>query len=231
MKVVVIDYGAGNLFSVKQAFERLGVQVLVSFNEVEIRSASHVVFPGVGHAKKAMEELRKAGMDKVIPTLKQPVLGICLGMQLMCERTEEGNVEGLGIFETRVFDLKNRISEIENSEKSEFEKIKIRELENSIIRKFDKYRRSPVFAGIQGCFSAYKFPHMGWNDVKMNEKNEAFYFVHSYAAELCPQTIGITEYPLPFSSALRKDNFLGVQFHPEKSGRAGEELLIQFLRS
>jgi len=231
MKLVIIDYGAGNLFSVKQAFERLGVEALVSQNEEEIRSASHVVFPGVGHAQKAMDEMKKTGLDKVIPTLKQPVLGICLGMQLMCEWTEEGGVTGLGIFRTKVFDLKNRISEFEKSKNSEWEKSEILEFDNSIIRKFDKYRRTQEFTGMQRCLSNYKFPHMGWNDVKMKEEKEAFYFVHSYAAEICPQTAGITEYPFPFSSVLRKDNFIGIQFHPEKSGKSGEELLIQFLKS
>lgn len=185
MKVVLIDYGAGNIFSVQQAFKRLGVETILSNRETEIRSATHVVFPGVGHAKSAMEQLQEKGLDKVIPLLTQPVLGICLGMQLMCGWNEEGALNGLGIFHTTVLKLP--------------------------------------------ASSNFPVPHMGWNDVEINENTEAFYFVHSYAAEICKDTWGIAHYPAPFSAALKKDNFYGVQFHPEKSGAAGEKLLTQFL--
>lgn len=229
MKVVIIDYGAGNIFSVQQAFRRIGVEAVLSANESEIRSASHVVFPGVGHAKPAMEQLKKAGLDQVIPDLKQPVLGICLGMQLMCGWNEEGDLDGLGIFDTPVFELKSRISELENLKNREVDNSTNRELENSIIRKFDKYRRTQEIIGFQKGIGDYKFPHMGWNDVFINETSEPFYFVHSYAAEICESTLGISEYPFPFSASLQKDNFFGVQFHPEKSGKAGENLLNQFL--
>ncbi len=221
MKVVIIDYGAGNIFSVQQAFRRLGIQTVLTKSEEEIRSATHVVFPGVGHAKSAMEQLIQTKLDKVIPTLKQPVLGICLGMQLMCGWNEEGDLDGLGIFDTKIFDMKKRIQELENSRNMELEKYKSRE--------FDNYRRTHVNTGIEDSISDYKFPHIGWNDVKLKYESEVFYFVHGFAAEICESTIGVSQYPFPFSAALRKNNFWGVQFHPEKSGQTGENLLKQFL--
>ncbi|MNU95342.1 Imidazole glycerol phosphate synthase subunit HisH [compost metagenome] len=197
MKVVIIDYGAGNIFSVKQAFLRIGAEVVLSDKEAEIRNASHVIFPGVGHAKSAMEKLSETGLDKVIPDLRQPVLGVCLGMQLMCDFTEEGNTAGLGIFPVQVKDLR---------------KMQICQ-----------------FAKWQTDKPNYPIPHMGWNDVKTSNGTNSYYFVHNFAAEICTETAGITEYPLPFSAILKKKNFTGVQFHPEKSGAAGEQLLKQFL--
>lgn len=205
MKVVIIDYGAGNIFSIQQAFRRLGVNAILTSNELEIRNASHVIFPGVGHARSAMEQLKASGLDKVIPTLKQPVLGICLGMQLMCGYNEEGNLDGLGIFSTEV---------IEFAVKSVVAIDAIITTENKIIN---------------ADLSNYQVPHMGWNEVVENENSEAFYFVHSYYVPICKYTWGVTEYPFPFSSSLKKDNFWGVQFHPEKSGKAGEELIKKFL--
>jgi glutamine amidotransferase len=185
MKIVVIDYGAGNLFSVQQAFKRLGHEVVLTNDEQEIRSATHVIFPGVGHAKSAMDCLKEKELDQVIPTLTQPVLGICLGMQLMCGWNEEGELNGLNIFHVAVLKLKSARD--------------------------------------------YPIPHTGWNDIQLNGESEVFYFVHSYAADICEETWGIASYPGLFSAALKKDNFYGVQFHPEKSGASGEALLNQFL--
>jgi imidazole glycerol-phosphate synthase subunit HisH len=182
----------------------------LSQEETEIRSATHVVFPGVGHAKSAMKQLSEKGLDQVIPTLTQPVLGICLGMQLMCGWNEEGNLDGLGIFQARIQSIESQFA-------------------NSPIRQFAKRRTTSDGKGFREVNSNYPVPHTGWNDVLMDGKMEAFYFVHSYAAEICDNTSGITEYPEPFSAALKKDNFWGVQFHPEKSGAAGEQLLTQFL--
>lgn len=202
MKVVIIDYGAGNIFSVKQAFLRIGAEVVLSDNEAEIRAASRVVFPGVGHARSAMERLSETGLDKIIPQLTQPVLGICLGMQLMCDFTEEGNTCGLGIFP-----------------------VQVRNLEKMQIGQFAIWQTDKP----KSCAPNYPLPHMGWNDVKTQNGIDSYYFVHNYAAEICSETVGTTEYPLPFSAILKKDNFTGVQFHPEKSGKAGENLLKQFL--
>lgn len=211
MKIAVIDYGAGNLFSILNAFKRLGVDIVLTSSEDEIRSATHVVFPGVGHAGSAMEQLQKKGLDLVIPTLEQPVLGICLGMQLMCGWNEEGNLYGLGIFQVPVQSLESQFA-------------------NSQICKFAKWRTVGFERTTSDLRSNYPVPHIGWNDVELAGKSEVFYFVHSYAADICENTWGVTNYPAPFSTALKKDNFFGVQFHPEKSGEAGEKLLTQFLK-
>ena len=189
--VVIIDYGAGNVKSVEFALRRLGAEPTRTSDGDRIAQASHVIFPGVGHAAYAMEHIRKYGLDRLIPDLNVPVLGICLGMQLMCAHTEEGDVAGLGIFDTQV-------------------------------------RR---FRGEE------KVPHTGWNQVIIrpdkgvlrNEKDEYYYFVHSYYAALCDDTAAQWEYIQPFSAMLVKDRFWGCQFHPEKSGAAGERLLMEFL--
>ena len=189
MKLTIINYGAGNIFSVASAFQRLGIEPVLSSNEEEINSSDLVVFPGVGHAEAAMRQLKATALDQLIPTLKQPVLGVCLGMQLMCDSTEEGNSAGLGIFD------------------------------GVKVLRFDEQ---------------LKVPHMGWNDLE-NTKGTltgfqgAVYFVHSYYAPLNEYTIAESNYPFAFSAALEKDNFLACQFHPEKSGKAGEEVLKRFL--
>ena len=109
MKLVIIDYGAGNIKSIQFAFKRLGVDAVLTNNVEEIQNADKVIFPGVGEASSAMNKLRESGLDKVIPTLKQPVLGICLGMQLMCTSSEEGNTEGLGIFDVEIKRFSNEL--------------------------------------------------------------------------------------------------------------------------
>lgn len=192
MKIVIIDYGAGNIKSIQFALKRLGFEAELTNNPETIQQADKVIFPGVGEASSAMEKLKTIGLEKVIPTLKQPVLGICLGMQLMCNYSEEGNTKGLGIFKDEVL-------------------------------KFN-----------QGV----KVPQIGWNQV-VNLKsdlfnniheNEYMYLVHSYYAPLCEETIATSFYGLEYSTALHKDNFYGVQFHPEKSSKAGEQLLKNFLK-
>jgi len=191
MKIVIINYGAGNIQSIKFAIQRLGHEAILSRNVSEIQAADKVIFPGVGEASSAMSKLRASGLDKIIPELKQPVLGICLGMQLMCNYSEEGNTVGLGIFDADVVRFSNEV----------------------------------------------KVPQMGWNVVSNLKsklfaqvpENEHVYMVHSYYAPLCDETISETDYELRYSSALRKDNFYGTQFHPEKSGVAGEQILRNFL--
>ena len=191
MKLVVIDYGAGNIKSIQFAFKRLGVDAILSNNIDEIKAADKVIFPGVGEASSAMKMLQESGLDKVIPTLNQPVLGICLGMQLMCNSSEEGNTKGLGIF-------------------------------NVDVKKFS---------------NAVKVPQMGWNvisDLKSDlfigiKDKEFMYLVHSFYAENCEESIATTDYEIEYASALQKDNFYGVQFHPEKSGVEGAKILQNFL--
>ncbi|WP_029036835.1 imidazole glycerol phosphate synthase subunit HisH [Salinimicrobium xinjiangense] len=191
-KIVIIDYGAGNIQSIKFALERLGYTGILSSDAEEIRSADKVIFPGVGEASSAMKKLKSTGLDKLIPQLKQPVLGICLGMQLMCNRSEEGDTQGLGIFDVDVI---------------HFEK-------------------------------TLKVPHIGWNRIK-NLKTDLFegiaeqefvYLVHSFYAPVCSETIAKCDYGVNYSSALKKHNFYGVQFHPEKSSEAGEKILTNFLK-
>ena len=192
MNVVIIDYGAGNIQSIQFAFKRLGVEALLSNSISEIQNADKVIFPGVGEASSAMKMLQESGLDKIIPGLKQPVLGICLGMQLMCSYSEEGNTTGLGIFHDKVV-------------------------------KFNK---------------ELKVPQIGWNQIsnlksdlfKDVQENEYMYLVHSYYAPVCEETIATSTYGLEYSTALQKDNFYGVQFHPEKSSRAGEQILKNFLQ-
>ena len=191
MKLIIIDYGAGNIKSIQFAFKRLGIDAILSNNIDEIKTADKVIFPGVGEASSAMKMLRESGLDKIIPTLKQPVLGICLGMQLMCNFSEEGNTKGLGIFDVEIKRFSN----------------------------------------------AVKVPQMGWNTVS-NLKSDLFtgvkekefmYLVHSFYAENCKESIATTTYETSYAAALQKDNFYGVQFHPEKSSLAGEQLLKNFL--
>jgi len=191
MKLVIIDYGAGNIKSIQFAFKRLGVEAVLTNSRKDILSADKVIFPGVGEASSAMLKLKESQLDALIPTLKQPVLGICLGMQLLCKSTEEGNTKGLGIFDTEVKRFSNDV----------------------------------------------KVPQMGWNTItnlksglfKGIYDNAFMYLVHSYYAESCPQAIAITNYCTDYASALESDNFYGVQFHPEKSSVAGEQLLKNFL--
>ena len=192
MDLVIVDYGAGNIQSIRFAFQRLGYELELSADPDRIRRADKVIFPGVGEASSAMEKLTQSGLDTLIPELTQPVLGICLGMQLMCRSSEEGPTRGLGIFDTDVlrFDGSLKVPQIGwNS---------IRDL------------RSPLFEGIREA--------------------EYIYLVHSFYAPLCKETIAVSDYGFPYSAALARENFYGVQFHPEKSGKAGARILQNFLK-
>ena len=192
MNLVILDYGVGNIKSIQFAFDRLGVTAVLS-NDIElIKAADKIIFPGVGEASSAMNKLKDTGLIDEIKKLKQPVLGICLGMQLMCNKTEEGQTEGLGIFD-----------------------VTVKRFSNSV-----------------------KVPQMGWNtitDLKSRlfdgiPDKEYMYLVHSYYAENNECAIATTDYEFPYASALQKNNFYGVQFHPEKSGRSGERILQNFLK-
>lgn len=189
--IAIIKYNAGNITSVKNAVERLGYECKVTDDIDEILSAEKVIFPGVGEAKSAMNYLESKGLDKIIQSLVQPTLGVCLGLQLMCRHSEEGDTKCLGVFDTKV----------------------------------KKFPATDIV------------PHMGWNNLEVGVnplfsdfgKDDTVYFVHSYYAEICSETIARCDYILPFSAAIQKDNFYATQFHPEKSGDAGERILRNFL--
>lgn len=189
--LAIIDYGAGNIQSVVFVLERIGFEGIVTNDWNTIKSADKVIFPGVGEASSAMKMLQESGLDVLIPTLKQPVLGICLGMQLMCKQSEEGNTNGLGIFNVNVMKFSNEV----------------------------------------------KVPQMGWNTIynlkpplfKGIKENEFMYLVHSFYAPLSENTIATSNYEQEYSTALQRDNFFGVQFHPEKSGVFGAQILKNFL--
>ena len=194
MNIVIVKYNAGNIQSVLYALERIGAEAVVTDNVEEIQTADKVIFPGVGEASTAMNYLRERKLDEVIKNLRQPVLGVCLGMQLMCSYSEENDTECIGIFNERV-------------------------------RRF-----APPTPDI-------KVPQIGWNniynlrsDLFSNLKDNSYcYFVHSYFAALGNETIAASDYVQPYSAALHKANFYGVQFHPEKSAEVGEQILKNFI--
>ena len=192
MKIVIINYGAGNIQSIKFAIQRLGFEAKLSDDAEEIQQADKVIFPGVGEASSAMKKLKATGLDQLIPQLTQPVLGICLGMQLMCKHSEEGDTKGLEIFDVEVKRFSNQV----------------------------------------------KVPQIGWNQISNLQtklfqgikEQEFMYLVHSFYAEKCKEMIAETNYDVAYASALKKNNFFGVQFHPEKSSQAGEKILENFLK-
>jgi glutamine amidotransferase len=192
MDLVIVNYGAGNIQSIRFAFERLGYNLDLSADPERIRKADKVIFPGVGEASSAMAKLSESGLDQVIPELKQPVLGICLGMQLMCRSSDEGPTRGLGIFDVEV--------------KRFPEDLKVPQIGWNSIHKL----RTPLFDGVA--------------------EGEYIYLVHSFYAPLCTETIATSDYGFPYSTALAKDNFFGVQFHPEKSSAPGARILENFLK-
>jgi len=191
MKIAIIDYGAGNVKSIEFALQRLGYSSELTSNAKTIKAADRVIFPGVGEASSAMKMLKSTGLDRLIPTLKQPVLGICLGMQLMCSYCEEGDTKGLNIFDVKVVKFNNQL----------------------------------------------KVPQVGWNtifDLKTDlfngiEENSYMYLVHSFYVPAYRDSIANSSYGVDYSVALHKNNFYGVQFHPEKSGKIGEQILKNFI--
>jgi glutamine amidotransferase len=194
MKVAIVKYNAGNIYSVVNALRRLGIEPLLTDDEEQLHSADRVIFPGQGNAKTTMTYLREHHLDKMIKSLRQPVLGICVGQQLLCRHSEEGDVDCIGVFDADV-------------------------------RRFVPTQHDE------------KVPAMGWNALydlssplfKGIADGDYVYFVHSYYAGICDDTIAKADYILPYSAALHKDNFWATQFHPEKSGRVGEKLLENFL--
>ncbi|HYK43965.1 MAG TPA: imidazole glycerol phosphate synthase subunit HisH [Parafilimonas sp.] len=191
MSIVIIKYNAGNVRSVNVALQRLGVEAVITDDPNEISNADKIIFPGVGAAAPAMQYLQQKKLDVLIQQCEKPFLGICLGMQLLCDHSEEGNTRCLGVF-------------------------------SQAVKKF---------------LTNEKVPQIGWNniyDLKSSlfngvSENGFMYFVHSYYAECGPNTIAKTNYGVEYSSGIQKDNFYAVQFHPEKSGDAGELILKNFL--
>jgi len=196
MNIVIIKYNAGNIRSVEFALRRLGIEPEITGDFEKIKAADKVIFPGVGEAFNTMKYLREYKLDQLIVSLKQPVLGICLGLQLMCKHSEEGNTECLGIFDEEV-------------------------------------KRFQIPQGRE----IYKIPQMGWNTITslksgifdQSIENKYVYFVHSYYATIGLHTAAVTKYAQPFSAALHRDNFYATQFHPEKSGTVGAQILKNFI--
>lgn len=189
MSVAIVKYNAGNIRSVVNALKRLGVDPILTDDPVELMNADKVLFPGQGEASTAMSYLREHRLDEVIKSLTKPVLGICIGQQLLCRHSEEGDTDCLGIFDADVLRFRPKRHED-------------------------------------------KVPAMGWQEVVTQHPSpisQYFYFVHSYYVPLCKWTIAEADYILPYSAALHKDNFWSTQFHPEKSGKAGEDILKRFL--
>ncbi len=194
MDVAIVKYNAGNVFSVECALQRLGVTPTVTADPALLANADKVIFPGVGEASSAMACLKAEGLDKVICGLRQPVLGICIGQQLLCRHSEEGDCDCLGVFDADV-------------------------------KRFQPKDR-------------FKIPEMGWNTITATTDSPLLsgvadgsyvYYVHSFYVPVCDNTVAVSEFTVPFSAAMQRGNFFATQFHPEKSGDIGEQILKNFL--
>ena len=204
MNVAIVKYNAGNIYSVVNALKRLGIEPLLTDDAEQLKKADKVLFPGQGHAGEAMSYLKARRLDEVIRDLRQPVFGICVGQQLLCRHSEEGDTQCIGIFDADV-------------------------------KRFQPQRHED------------KVPCMGWNELdvrcKMDDgrcegvdplmeglgEHPYVYFVHSFYVPICADTIATTDYILPYSASMHKDNFYACQFHPEKSGRVGERIIRNFI--
>ena len=204
MNVAIVKYNAGNIFSVVNALRRLGIEPALTDDAEQLKKADRVLFPGQGEARGAMEYLKARRLDEVIRDLQQPVLGICVGQQLLCRHSEEGDVDCIGIFNADVkrFQPKNHEDKVPcmgwNKLEVRGEWLEVRD-----------YPMCPIFKGLG--------------------ENPYVYFVHSYYVPVCQHTIATADYILPYSASMHKDNFYTCQFHPEKSGKVGEQIIKNFL--
>lgn len=223
MDLVIIKYNAGNIQSVLYALERIGVNAVVTDDKEQIQKADKVIFPGVGEASSAMRYLKEHKLDTIITNLQQPVLGICLGMQLMCAYSEENDTTCLGIFDEQV-----------KLFKPDEQKPKV---EAQVQKNKKDAVTGPHSPAGEWPGERVKVPQIGWNNI-FNLKSKLFeglpensycYFVHGYYAALGEHTIATADYVQSYSAALHKNNFYGAQFHPEKSATAGEQILKNFL--
>ncbi len=232
MKVAIVKYNAGNIYSVVHALKRLGVEPILTDDAAQLRSADKVLFPGQGEASQAMGYLREHGLDEVIRSLTQPVLGICIGQQLMCRHSEEGNTDCLGIFPVDVLRFRPQRQE-EKVPHMGWNQLKMDngqwttdnghlETDNGHL----EMDNGQWTARPEGTLDPSRMD----NELFGGMKNNAYvYFVHSFYVPVCEFTTAVTNYIVPFSAALHKDNFYATQFHPEKSGAVGEEILRKFL--
>lgn len=195
MNVAIVKYNAGNIYSVVNALRRLGIEPLLTDDAEQLQRADRVLFPGQGEARGAMEYLKARRLDEVIRDLRQPVFGICVGQQLLCRHSEEGDVDCIGVFDADV-------------------------------KRFQPERHED------------KVPCMGWNSLHdlrgplfegISQGTPYVYFVHSYYVPRCEETIAVADHILPYSASMQKDNFYACQFHPEKSGSVGEQIIKNFL--
>ena len=212
MNVAVVKYNAGNIYSVLNALKRLGVEPVLTDDEKALREADRVLFPGQGEARGAMEYLRARGLDEVIRSLRQPVLGICIGQQLLCRHSEEGDTDCLGVFDADVKKFQPTRHE---------DKVPcmgwnaLHDLKTVLFEGLGSQNLTPHLSPLTSHLSPHTSPYV--------------YFVHSYYVPMCEETIATADYILPYSAALHKDNFYATQFHPEKSGSVGERILKNFL--